>query len=271
MDCPLCARRFGQPRKAIVFFCGHTCCDVCAEKAPKCPVCDQEISGRADNIVVQQAAERRICEHENKALFCPLCCLAICIDCLVGHSYHGVLRLEDEQVEAIIRARGREERDRLTCEKSLLEERLEEVSQQHYQVSEVWRDLQERTKEAFAVLHELLIRRETEITETLRETVLPITSRLLAISSELSSSLDSVNSALSTLENAQFSPLTDAFPSIIVQFPDPKLAVLPFSTEKWRLTLDLSPVYTAILSFGHFSQASESPSSSFINDSFLRG
>jgi len=261
MDCPLCARRFGQPRKAIVFFCGHTCCDVCAEKAPRCPACDQEIAGRADNIVVQQAAERRLCEHEAKALFCPLCCLAICIDCLVGHSYHGVLRLDDAQVEAIVSARAGEERDRLKSEKALLEGRLQEVSLQHYQVSEVWEDLQERTKEAFAVLHELLVCRETELTETLRETVLPLTSRLLAISSELSSSLRSVNSALTSLEKDTFSPLTDAFPPIL---PASRLAVLPSTPELWRLTLDLSPVYAAIGTFGNFSQASESPSSSLI-------
>ena len=247
-----------------MFFCGHTCCDVCAEKAPRCPVCDQEISGRTDNIVVQQAAERRQCEHEAKALFCPLCCLAICIDCLVGHSYHGVIRLEDAKVEEIVRNRKKEERARLESEKTALERRLTEVSQQHYQVSEVWRDMQERTTEAFAALHQLLARRETELTEILREAVLPLTSRLLAVSSELSSSLQAVNSALKALDKAGFSNFSADFPIIQSQIPPQRLSFLPDSPQLWELTLDLSPIYAAISAFGHFSKASEPPSSSLI-------
>jgi hypothetical protein len=214
--------------------------------------------------VVQQAAERRECEHEAKVLFCPLCCLAICIDCLVGHSYHGVLRLEDAKVEEIVRNREKEERTRLESEKTTLKKRLEEVSQQHYQLSEVWRDMQERTAEAFAALHQLLVRRETELTETLREAVLPLTSRLLAVSSELSSSLQSVNAALKTLDKAGFSPMSLGFPVIQSQNPAQRLSFLPDSPELWKLTLDLSPIYTAISTFGHFFKSSESPSSSLI-------
>lgn len=247
-----------------MFFCGHTCCDVCAEKAPRCPLCDQEISGRTDNIVVQQAAERRVCEHPSKALFCPLCCLAICIDCLVSHSYHGVLPLDDPKVQEILQNREQEERTRLESEKTVLEKRLQEVSQQHYELSEVWRDMQERTTEAFAALHQLLVHRETEVMETLREAALPLISRLLAVSSELSLSLQSVNTALKALDKAGISHVSASFPIIQSQVPAQRLSFLHDSPEMWELTLDLSPIYTAISAFGHFSKASESPSFSLI-------
>lgn len=127
-----------------------------------------------------------------------------------------------------------------------LEREVTRVSEVHFGLSETWRDMQETVTEEFARIHDLLLRRETELLETIKEAVLPLTSRLVAISSDLNTSLLTTKTAIINIEKV---PANLYIPSDFAPVRIRRLE-LPTGREIGELVMDNREVVQAICRFG---------------------
>ena len=202
-SCPVCFCRYTKERLPLVLGCGHTFCKTCISRVPRCPFCRRNVTSTAANLLVLQLTglpTQQACPHEHKDIFCPLCCFALCLQCLTQHNLHGILPLSDLSVLSAINERIRHLKERLESTNKDIAASLEQVSMLYQVVEAAYESQVEFAKGKFLALKAALEAREKEILEDIDGVFQPLTSKLLSFTSELDQSLKSNTEQLSTLE-----------------------------------------------------------------------
>ena len=202
-SCPVCYGRYTKERLPLVLGCGHTFCKVCVGKVPRCPLCRRNVSSTAANLLVLQLTglpEQVACAHDPKHIFCPLCCFAMCLQCITQHNLHGILPLGDTSVVSTVNDRVRQIRERMEAVNKDMTAGLEQVSLLYQVVESAYENQLDFAKTKFQVLRDALDAREREIIEDIDNVFQPLTSKLLSYTAEFDRCLKANNETVQALE-----------------------------------------------------------------------
>lgn len=114
--CSICFEEYDkEDRIPLLVSCGHTFCKACLLLLPeplKCPHCRyaeiRTLSELPKNILVYQIQAQlnpsnlSMCNHSELLFYCKVCKYPICVTCVVHHSNHGLLNLNDPELPNLI-------------------------------------------------------------------------------------------------------------------------------------------------------------------------
>jgi hypothetical protein len=114
--CSVCFEEYDkEDRVPLLVTCGHTFCKACLTLLPeplKCPHCrfteSRTLNDLPKNFLVYQIqaqlnpSQLTMCKHEDLKFYCKVCKYPICIECVVHHSNHGLLSLNDPELPTLI-------------------------------------------------------------------------------------------------------------------------------------------------------------------------
>ena len=114
--CSICFEEYDkEDRVPLLVSCGHTFCKSCLmllTEPLKCPHCrfteNRSLSELPKNFLVYQIqaqlnpSELSMCNHPDLLFYCKVCKYPICVNCVVHHSNHGLMNLNDPELPTLI-------------------------------------------------------------------------------------------------------------------------------------------------------------------------